>query len=188
VEDGVSLQFKDLTNQRFGKLIVISRLDQKQNGQIVWKCLCDCGNYKDVPRKDLARKHVKSCGCLRGLYPTKRDAGIATLYKTKSGQSKRREISFELTLEQFIELINGNCYYCNISPNNVYRNRQDGKAVISYNGIDRIDSKIGYTIENCKSCCKTCNISKGSKSEEEFKEELKVWVKNAYDYLFGKKD
>ena len=30
------------------------------------------------------------------------------------------------------------------------------------NGIDRMDQKHGYVIENCVSCCKLCNFMKGA--------------------------
>lgn len=34
---------KDLLNQRFGRLVVIEKTDQRQDGRVVWKCKCDCG-------------------------------------------------------------------------------------------------------------------------------------------------
>lgn len=36
---------KDILNQRFGKLIAIAEINQRDNdGSIIWKCKCDCGN------------------------------------------------------------------------------------------------------------------------------------------------
>jgi hypothetical protein len=37
-----------------------------------------------------------------------------------------------------------------------------------YNGIDRIDSSIGYILSNCRPCCRTCNVAKSDLSETEF--------------------
>ena len=39
-----------------------------------------------------------------------------------------------------------------------------------YNGIDRVDSNIGYIFENCVPCCKLCNMAKKEYPVEEFKE------------------
>ena len=36
---------KDLTGQRFGRLIVIKRVNDKRQGTF-WLCKCDCGNKK----------------------------------------------------------------------------------------------------------------------------------------------
>ena len=53
-----------LVGKRFGKLVVVERTDKKINRSIVWKCKCDCGNYKEVPTHLLQNGHTRSCGCL----------------------------------------------------------------------------------------------------------------------------
>ena len=52
-----------LTNQRFGRLIVLEKARSSGNGTI-WNCICDCGNYKQVLSSYLLNGNVKSCGCL----------------------------------------------------------------------------------------------------------------------------
>jgi hypothetical protein len=44
---------KDLQGQRFGKLVVLEITDQRNNGAVVWKCKCDCGNIAYVSSKNL---------------------------------------------------------------------------------------------------------------------------------------
>ena len=62
----ISKQFsKDITGQRFGNLIAINPTDARVHGSVVWNCLCDCGNYKQVPTDRLVNGNTKSCGCLR---------------------------------------------------------------------------------------------------------------------------
>ena len=53
----------DLKNQRFGRAIVLKRVENK--GRYVrWLCKCDCGKFVKV-RGDMLRKgNTKSCGCL----------------------------------------------------------------------------------------------------------------------------
>ena len=62
-------KLKDLTNQRFGKLVVIERAENKilNSGRsyIQWKCQCDCGNIKTVYASNLLNDTTQSCGCLR---------------------------------------------------------------------------------------------------------------------------
>lgn len=53
----------DLTGQRFGRLVVINRIDDKRQGTF-WLCKCDCGNKKIAETRNLRRGLTKSCGCL----------------------------------------------------------------------------------------------------------------------------
>ena len=55
---------KDLTGEKFGRLTVIEFVEIKNRGA-VWKCVCECGKYKNVRAGDLKAEKIKSCGCLR---------------------------------------------------------------------------------------------------------------------------
>lgn len=57
--------FHDLTNQRFGYLTAIEKINRKQGSNYIWKCRCDCGNIHFVPGGDLVSNKIKSCGCKR---------------------------------------------------------------------------------------------------------------------------
>ena len=63
------MHFNDLTNQKFGKLTVISRAENKISSsgraRTMWNCFCDCGNdYNIVVSGDyLKRSTCPSCGC-----------------------------------------------------------------------------------------------------------------------------
>ena len=71
------LRNKDLTGKRFGKLMVIERVEDyvspKGQHQIQWLCKCDCGNEKIVMDRQLKYGEIKSCGCLRKKQHNKRD-------------------------------------------------------------------------------------------------------------------
>ena len=54
--------FQDLTGQKFGKLTVISRVEDIVGDKAKWKCLCECGNTTYVTTSDLKNRH--SCGCI----------------------------------------------------------------------------------------------------------------------------
>lgn len=59
---------KDLTGQKFGRLIVISKDDNIKLDEVVWKCKCDCGNIVSIRGHSLRSGNTKSCGCLFDEY------------------------------------------------------------------------------------------------------------------------
>lgn len=68
----------DLTNKRFGKLIVLSQAEniQTPNGRshVAWNCQCDCGNTCMVRSDNLRNGHTLSCGCVAA--ENRRQAGL----------------------------------------------------------------------------------------------------------------
>lgn len=55
---------KDLTGMRFGKLTVLGRSENKaRDGNLLWRCRCDCGNVTETTRRRLLTGSVRSCGC-----------------------------------------------------------------------------------------------------------------------------
>ena len=62
-------KFKDLTGQRFGRLVVIERAENfilpSGQPQTAWLCQCDCGNTIEVDASSLKSNHTLSCGCIQ---------------------------------------------------------------------------------------------------------------------------
>jgi len=90
--------------------------------------------------------------------------------RSKDAASRRRSsgISFELTLEQYTELVvDKKCSYC------------DGDLPKTMGGLDRIDSSKGYTVDNVVSCCAECNRIKGDSLTYD---ETKVVIKSLKEY------
>ena len=65
--------FKDLTGQRFGRLVVVKclvRAYRTDDGKLIstkWLCKCDCGGIAETTSSKLKSKtaSTKSCGCLQ---------------------------------------------------------------------------------------------------------------------------
>lgn len=57
--------FRDLTSNRFGRLVVLSRAKNNKHGAAYWICRCDCGEETIATGSHLNSGHTKSCGCLR---------------------------------------------------------------------------------------------------------------------------
>lgn len=57
----------DLTGQRFGRLVVLEKVDYNntpQRCEAKWRCKCDCGNIVEVRGTSLRKGATRSCGCL----------------------------------------------------------------------------------------------------------------------------
>jgi hypothetical protein len=188
---------KDLTGVRFGRLTVIGPVArQKDKSNFKWICRCDCGTVKDIPVNHFKTGHTKSCGCYnrelakqKGLNSAlpKGEAALNHLIKNYKAGAHRRGYSWELTKEQFLSLTRGNCHYCGAAPKNITHYDAKCKARgggYSYNGVDRVDNSLGYTIKNCVPCCYACNVAKMCRNADEFKK----WIKEVFTTLFCTKD
>lgn len=55
---------KDLTNQRFGLLLVVGQSDKKHKSKsIIWNCVCDCGKTLELISPRLLHNKFTHCGC-----------------------------------------------------------------------------------------------------------------------------
>ena len=84
---------KDLTGQRFGRLVVVSETQERSDRCVVWKCLCDCGNEHYVVSRSLVSGRTRSCGCLmnetRGVARTTHHMSDTKLYYRWQAIKKR---------------------------------------------------------------------------------------------------
>jgi hypothetical protein len=138
------------------------------SGGVKWVCRCVCGNERSVPGLSLRNGRSKSCGC--GVVKIKSSG--ETPYKrvfqvTKTG-AEGRGLDFSLSYKDFKEIVHRNCYLCGCEPKDKHysynrlrysRGEHEDEYAI-FNGIDRVDSSLGYSIENCKACCFVCNRMK----------------------------
>lgn len=168
----------NLTGEVYGKLTVIEPTVISKGTRIRrgYKCICECGNIKEISTERLRRKGrpVKSCGSC----PRYKIESLFTraLYHYKAN-AKRRGLKFLLSDDEVKVLFSGNCYYCgDINTNCISVKYRTDKFY--YNGIDRLDSSKDYSLDNCVSCCKDCNYRKGNSSYGEFIS----WIKKLYEY------
>jgi hypothetical protein len=67
----------------------------------------------------------------------------------------------------FTELTQRDCHYCGAKPTTESRIAR-GVTSYVYNGLDRLNNALGYTLGNVVPCCATCNYFKGPRSYDEF--------------------
>lgn len=141
---------------------------------------CDCGNEKNIRFYNVLRdKHpTKSCGCFRKLktaemnkatkgMPTKPHghSALTVMVKRYKTGARSRNLCFELTRKDLKNIIEKPCEYCGTSDSIIIDN---GCYSYKCNGIDRVDSSKGYTLENCVPCCTFCNRAKYIHSKDYF--------------------
>lgn len=56
---------KNEIGHRYGRLVVVERVDTPTKKRAYWKCLCDCGNSIIAEGHNLRLNNTKSCGCLQ---------------------------------------------------------------------------------------------------------------------------
>lgn len=140
------------------------------------KSICvDCGNEFE---KFLTKYNKESKRCIKcnesqknqDAKRTNRERNYKKEYmKNKSvhyshyiKRANKRNLLFELTFEEFSELVIKECYYCH------------HKVDTEVNGIDRINNSLGYTLENSVPCCEICNRMKHEYHPEYFIEKCKM--------------
>ena len=74
----------DLTNQTFGRLTVIKRVENGEYNHAMWLCKCDCSNdaYKVISSANLRNGTTQSCGCLQKELASKRGKLLKRKYNT----------------------------------------------------------------------------------------------------------
>jgi hypothetical protein len=75
-------------------------------------------------------------------------------YRVLKGSAVKRGYLVGVNFEQFCKIISNPCAYCGENEKRI--------------GIDRVDNKIGYTLENCVPCCNPCNMMKKIMNVDDF--------------------
>jgi len=162
---------------RFGKLTIqhITRNDPKNTQHYFALCKCDCGVEKEMRLHTI--KKYQACGCVGKEIRKKANTGnnyarhafgenakrlLITQYKF---HAKNRNIKFELLPNEFFNITKQNCFYCGIEPKQII-SPKNAHGHYVYNGVDRVDNDLPYTLNNCVAACKPCNSKKNAITKE----------------------
>lgn len=144
---------KDITSQQFGKLKVISRVENDWLNNARWLCECDCGNEIIVLGYALRNKNTRSCGCLgrksRINANTKHNLSDHRLHLIWDNMKQRcynqKSPNFKYYGGRGIKIcdewLNNFINFYNWSMNNKYAENLS---------IDRIDNDGNYEPSNCR--------------------------------------
>lgn len=100
----------DLTGHKYGRWTVIENAGY-QNKEIIWKCICECGNVGYIAGNSLRSGNSKSCGCLAREINSKR---LKETYKPKpiidlSGQRFGKLVAIDIAVHEKGKHIKWNC-------------------------------------------------------------------------------
>jgi len=172
---------KNYSGLKKNKLTAI-KFSRILNNATYWIFKCDCGKEKELKSNKVFQNNAttKSCGCLSNKNININPAISLKIRSYKSG-AKKRNLIYDLTFDCFLKLTSGNCFYCGIKPNKISK---AGFHEYIYNGIDRVNNSIGYTIENTVSCCSLCNKAKRDLDYDIFK----TWIERVSIYQSEKRE
>ncbi len=188
---------QDYIGRRAGKLVIIGNIVPSQgdtNNGGLWKCLCECGNECTTTGYNLNSR--KGCGCTRKTAEGHRIGGLKQQRFAKSTvtyrYSKHRTQCATyrrtpLSRNEWERIVFRPCHYCgdtdihNIAKGYRGRTRKTGlptpedlaRYEVKMNGVDRLDSMIGYEPFNCVPCCTVCNRMKCDYTITEFAQQIK---------------
>lgn len=145
-------------------LTEIKSLKGAKNKHPTTLCKCDCGGERLVRTTRFKLGLVTMCaacaradGAKRGAETRRKlsdDERVARdRYSVYKQNAKRRGVAFDIALPIFSSLLGKACTYCGTHERI---------------GVDRVDSSLGYSAENCAPCCSDCNYAKREMSQESF--------------------
>lgn len=173
---------------KINKLTILDEFAMKKNNRSkrYFKCVCDCGNVVIKDKNKVVSGYTTSCGCVRNM--TRKTLG--TRNKLEYGQANFNEVynaykkgarlrgyEFELTKEEFKEIITKPCIYCG-EEKRQHHTKRTTNGIFEYTGLDRYDNSKGYIIDNVVPCCTTCNKIKSDMSINELKNKLAKILSN----------
>lgn len=178
----------------FGGLKVLEIIPSNQTGKHVrLNCLCMfCG--KETIINSIFKSKFNSCGCQQNNSKTWKSIGPKTMpwklplgesaFRNKLHQYKksaiRRNLPFSLSEQEFRQLITGPCRYCGRRLTATAKGQGKTSGDFPYTGVDRLDSNIGYNLDNAVSCCWDCNNMKSNMTEEVFLDH----IRRIYQFTF----
>ena len=139
----------DVIGQRSGMLVAVSECEKVilPSGQIARriKCLCDCGNTKNVMLCHFNHKKIKSCGCLVKTRGGESQTKIYKRYKGMIDRCSPKHIESHLYYDRGI----GVCSEWRYSFES-FKKWALSNGYSDNLQIDRIDNNKGYSPDNCR--------------------------------------
>lgn len=99
---------------------------------------------------------------------SKRTAIENYIYRQYVACADKRGYDFQLDIDTFFAIADAPCVYCGAVDSNCAVRSQYAIKERRYNGVDRVNSDLPYTVGNTVSCCKHCNAAKSAMELSKF--------------------
>lgn len=137
---------------RLGRLTVVEDTGKRSSGKnIIWRCLCSCGNYTEVCSSNLKKGNITSCGCYSLELKTKHG------FAARRGEYRGEYLIYRAMINRCFN--EKNPYYSQYGGRGItvcedwssFDNfiRDMGRRPSGYQ-LDRIDNNLGYSKNNCR--------------------------------------
>jgi hypothetical protein len=169
------------------EFIKFTQFDHNGRLRSMIQFLCENCNNETIQRLEEVKRRgylCKSCKLKQNSQNEfyHKDLELTCAKVLKSRMNKRynkRGLGCTLSGEEILSLVKSKCHYCGSKNSNHFKYKQPNfEYNFYYNGIDRIDSSIGYIQGNVVSCCKTCNIAKMDMNYNDFINHIKKIYNN----------
>lgn len=140
-----SNNFKDLTNQKFGKLTALYPTKDETETRYYWICQCECGNLIRVRGSSLSSGNTQSCGCVKSIG----EANIKLLLQNNN-------FNF---ISQYHIIVNNKNYFYDFA---IIDNNKNVLKLIEFDGIQHFGRVSGWFTEERKKALEQSDIIKNN--------------------------
>lgn len=138
----------DLVGKKFGRLVVLERVENDKHGLVKWLCLCNCDNKKRIVvlSCNLKSGHTKSCGCWKIEKMTKHGHHGDKIYSSWDSMIQR---CTNPNNDRYNNYGGRGITICKRWLNFIDFNEDMGKSWKPGLTIERKNNDLGYCKENC---------------------------------------
>lgn len=165
-----------LIGQSFKFLTVESKDDsirKTKNRAARWICKCVCGNKISARTDTLKQGKKKSCGCQKSRPSNSGNKNYkwsgyeeisGAIWNSIKDSATSRNLEFSISIEQAWQLFIKQGKRCAITSVDIFFGKNSKRTA----SLDRIDSSLGYTIDNVQWVHKEINRMKWNMNQKDF--------------------
>ena len=137
------------------------------------KGLCETHYRKLGPPTLVAARKERERNRSRGMRQRGLHLKPKARYRTTAKYARQRGIEFKLTYEEYWDIRNQLCAYCN----------REIKSIAG--GLDRIDSDGCYELGNVRPCCEHCNRGKCAMTHEQYLDHIRAQAEHLFKLVIA---
>jgi len=159
---------QDVTNNVYNSLVALKFVKVDNHAKAIWLFRCNCGKEFECGIASVKRGLTKSCGCYKRSKLRKGIGDLSWAYWHKLAKSAaQRNFVFDITIQQGWELFLQQQRQCALSGLPLLLSPNNDRYRIQTASLDRIDSTLGYILDNVQWVHKRVQFLKRDYSEEE---------------------